>query len=316
MGRNINSLSILSSDMCRFVVKLSLLTGLCLLAVFCAIVLRLIWFDIRDLQRGNEINSGTRYLFIGSSAIGCGICESNSFANTVLWRTQVPPQFTLMRLRELEKIGRLDGIETVIFELGYQSIQQNSKEVMNRLSVEMAPFSWKYLDLLPIRIEAFLYRLIKNRQAPYQVRERGHPAPSVSLSQKAESWIADDLKRVCDAYFEVPRSEKLMCKGWQDSLTNAICGIEDFCRKHAIRPVALLCPVCSRFRRAVPADAEERFAKLLKACVSYNIRVVDGRSAIKDGDFMNVNHLNAKGAALFTEWLYREAGFSVTVDGR
>ena len=302
--------------MYRFIIKLSLLTGLLALAAFCTIVLRLLWFDIVDPQRGNEINPGTRYLFIGSSAIGCGICESNSFANTVLWRTQVPPQFTLMRLLELEKVGRLDGVETVVFELGYQSIQQNSKEVLNRLAVETAPLSCKYLDLLPIRTEVFLYWLLKNRQASYQVRQRGHPAPSVSLTQKSESWIADDLKRVCDAYFEVPRSENLMCKGWQDSLTNAIYGIDTVCRRHAIRPVALLCPMCSRFRQAVSGDVEERFAKLLKACASCNIRVVDGRSTIMDCDFMNVNHLNAKGAALFTKWLYQEAGFGVPIDGK
>lgn len=293
----------------RFAIKIAAFCGLVVCAVFGTIGLRILWFDLRDPQRVNEINPGTRYLFIGSSGIGCGICESNLFANTVLWRAQLPPQFTLMRLLELERLNRLGGIEALVFEIGYQSIEQQSVVTLERTRIETAPLSMRYLDLLPMSEVSFPYDLAIGCQKSYNVREIARPNPGETLVQRSYEWVTNDLHRITAGYFETPRHKDRMCEGWRHSLENSMASIVALCRRHAMRPIVLICPMASMFRQAVPMDAEDRMRPFLRFLKDSGVEIIDGRAVMEDDNFMNVNHLHAEGAIRFTKWFYNKVRF-------
>ena len=264
-----------------------------------------IWLSAEDVERSMRFAPTQKVLFMGDSHVGCTFIEGERYENCVLWESSMPQQFTLMRLREMEKRGALKNIELLVLDIGQQSIGQQRKERMKELWWRMIPLSIRHYDLLPLSLWDRLEQYAKNPNGLIRIR---HAAPDadVSVLTRTPEERESNLRQIAAKHFNWINAPDEMCQGWERSLKSALDEICELCARNQVPLVFISAPLTSYYVNAIPRKAKEKLAELTDLIQDRRVPYYDLREWGEDDLFRDCFHFRLKGARKFTEWFYEE----------
>lgn len=288
----------------RFIFKCTM--GMCLiLALIFLTVAHRVLFSIGTVAQAARVQDGAKYLCVGSSLTGCAIAPSKDLHVDAIWRFNLPWQFTLMRLKDMEQRGSLRGIRAIVLEAAYSTCSQNHRDQMLEAWLGMLPLSWRYGELLTFSWLERVGYLLQNLQKSYLVRQYVHPDPGLNITQRPQEWVDEKLALQIEGWRTI-NYEELMCRHWFVSLENACMGIVEVCKRNDIALVAVQYPMPTCYREHLPPEMKCWFGRLLGILEQHGIRHYDYFDKFPDVCFMDTNHLTKKGAEQFTALLCKE----------
>lgn len=244
-------------------------------------------------------------LFVGDSHIGCTFVEAPRFHNRVLWASSLPQQFTLMRLLDMERLGTLAPVRTLVLDIGLQSFGQQDHSRLNELTFRSLGFAWRHLDRLPLDRGQFFLYLILHPTAPMYLVEAS-PTQTISILDQPLERRQKEFQDTANLHFNWISRPEAMAPNWQTSLKKTILEIQALCTRHNIRLVFFTAPLTSYYRQAIPPELEnllQHFADFIRA---QGIPYYDLRDWCDDRDFFDSFHLTRPAAGRFTERFYRD----------
>ena len=244
-------------------------------------------------------------LFIGDSHIGCTFVENREYENRIVWEPSMPQQFTLMRLLDMERDGGFGNVETVVLDIGLQSLGQQRTERMKEFWWRMLPISWRHQSLLPLGVwDRFEYAIghLAGRMSVMSPM----PTNNVSIVTRTKEERAREFAETSKCHFAWTGTPEQMCEDWELSLHESIDGIIRVCRRNDLRLVFFTAPLTSYYRASIPAIAESKFQKFVSQIRDSGIEYHDLRKWGEDRYFCDSFHFTHDGARRFTRWFYSE----------
>jgi len=185
-----------------------------------------IWHGQAAVTKAFTIPNGTRVLCLGSSHTGCTWQEGDGVHS--IWLNGSAFVFSLMRLKELERLGQLSEIKYCLVDADYEGLCGRMKEKhVEETALQSAYFVWRYLEFLSDvewkYVWAALTWLGHRRDFKSSLPSGGNVYKSLSdekrdgLLKEAESAILsetatsqsvvkmnrkalEEMKRLCDAH--------------------------------------------------------------------------------------------------------------------
>ncbi len=288
----------------RFVSNISLVVAIVGIVFPVPVILRVIYWQTR-VEESLRVEPWQRVLFIGDSHIGCTFVEVPKYENRIIWESSMPQQFTLMRLREMEKREFLNGIEVLVLDFGLQSIGQQRRDRMKEFWWRMLPMTYKYCDLLPLSWREYMSQFVSAPRGRMHIIEN-MPTANISVLSRSEDEKEEEFEKTAEMHFRWMDHPELMCNRWEESLKGAICEIQSICRRNNIRLLFFTAPLTSYYNDSIPQGVEEKLQEIVGYIKGLGIPYYDLRRWGCDDDFRDCFHLRMDGAIKFTEWFYRE----------
>ncbi len=258
-----------------------------------------------EVVASRHLESWQRILFIGDSHIGCTFVEDRAYENRIVWESSMPQQFTLMRLLDMERGGGFGNVDTVVLDIGLQSLGQQRTERMKEFWWRMLPISWRHHSLLPLGAwDRFEYAM--SHSAGRMSVMSPMPTDNISILTRTREERAREFAETSEFHFAWPGTPEQMCEGWEVSLHEAIDGIIRVCRRNNLRLVFFTAPLTSYYRAAIPATVESKFQEFVSQIRDSGVEYHDLRAWGEDGDFRDSFHFTHDGAERFTKWFYSE----------
>ena len=209
----------------RFVLTLISAAVLGVLVVALSLTFQ-IWHGQAATTKAFTIPHGTRILCLGSSHTGCTWQEGDGVYS--IWLNGSAFVFSLMRLKEMERLGQLKTIKYCLVDADYEGLCGRMQEKhVEETTLQSAYFVWRYLDFLPAAEWKYvwaaltwlghrrdfksslpgggnIYKSLSDKMRDNLLKE----AESVILCETATSQsivavnrrILDEMKRLCDAH--------------------------------------------------------------------------------------------------------------------
>lgn len=278
----------------------------CLIAVLfmVTIVLRISSYK-GEVESTMHLQPWQKIVFVGDSHIGCTFVEDEKYENYVLWESSMPQQFTLMRLRDMEKRGVLADVEMLILDFGLQSIGQQRTRRMKEFWWRMIPITIYHNDILPLSLIDKAAQFCRHPRGRIHIKEE-MPEANISILSRSQKEREDDFQKMAEAHFEWINNEQDMCANWEQSLKCAIDEIYDICNRNSIQIVFITAPLTSYYVRAIPDNVNAKLREFTDYIKAKGIPYYDLRDWGEDDDFRDSFHFRLDGAKKFTEWFFAE----------
>ena len=278
-------------------------------AILLMIIIGMHVVAIRDMQSGVEkiytLDPSTEVLFLGSSQVGCSIDEDEErvYHLRKLWVSETITPSCLMRLKEFERRGQLNGLKTVVVPFNVNSVTvQTKKGYLWAWYLEL-PVAWHYMDLLPYGKLDLAWYILCNLRFPFKMLLEEFPPDRKSLAERPEAY----RKKVISVFKKDAQSCSGLAGGQDllDLLFDAYREMDEICRRHGIRFVAFKAPLLPAFERNLPAETQHRIAECEQRLRDMHIEYVKPQVELDERHFFDAVHLTIPGARIFTAELFR-----------
>lgn len=286
----------------KFLINFFLFSAAVVVTVVAIVAVRIALWQ-HAVMESEQMRPGQEILFMGDSHIGCTFVEEPAYSNRVIWCASLPHQFTLMRLKNMERDGMLRHVKTLVIEFGLQSIGQQREERMKSFLLRMLPICWRYQELIPLGFWQKAWHVATHLSADYDIIAE-MPTANIPLSQQPEELREQDWQETCKVHFDWIKEEEKMCKGWERSEMETICSIKSLCDANKIDMIVLTAPLTKRYIRNIPPEAEAIMMKIVGQLESMGVSYYDLRSWGNDDDFRDCFHFTVDGARRFTGKFY------------
>ena len=147
VAQSVASLHIFPVLMKRFVLTLAFASVLGFLVVALSLTFQ-IWHGQAAVEKAFAIPNGTRILCLGSSHTGCTWQEGDGVHS--VWLNGSAFVFSLMRLKEMERLGQLNEVKYCLVDADYEGLcGRMKKKHVEETALQSAYFVWRYLEFLP-----------------------------------------------------------------------------------------------------------------------------------------------------------------------
>ena len=107
-----------------------------------------IWYGQTAVEKAFVAPKGTRILCLGSSHTGCTWQEGDGVCS--IWLNGSAFVFSLMRLKEMERLGQLDGVKYCIVDADYEGLCGRLKRNhVEETFLQSIHYAWRYIVFLP-----------------------------------------------------------------------------------------------------------------------------------------------------------------------
>jgi len=292
----------------RFLLKSILAASLGLACVCAILVVRIVRAQNR-WEKLLETRPDVEVLHIGNSHTGCSWRELPEFRNQKIWCTSSTTLYSLLRLFELDRLGRLGNIKVVIADLDTAGLR-DEVELNERIFLEQLPYAWRYIDEMPLgrlhlAAEALTrlgYRWVMGEEKD---PEEFHP-PAVRYTTRSH----EERKRMHVADFDLADPHVERCRGYKEFQKNVIRKLNRFCIDRGIRLIFFAAPLTSSHRDRPREDREDKLADWFCYVRGLGVEYVDCRCWMKDEDFYDTNHLATDRYEEFTRRFFKEVGLT------
>ena len=290
--------------MVKFLSRLAAVSAI-LLMIIIGMHAVVIWNMQDEVNAVYKIDASTEVLFLGSSQVGCSIDEDEEqiYHLRKLWVSETITPSCLMRLKELERRGQLDGLKTVAVPFNIYSVTSLGKNGYLWAWYLELPVSWRYMDMLPYGKLDLAWYVLCNQRFPFRMLLEEEPPEREALAERPEAYRNKMLSqfrkeaRKMRAYGSVPK--------WEERLFDAYREMDEICRRHGIRFVVYKAPLLPEFERNFPAETQERIAAYEQRLRDMHIKYVKPQIELDEKYFFDAVHLTMPGAKLFTAELFR-----------
>lgn len=209
----------------RFLHRLFLAVLLGGLVISLSLVIQ-IWHGQKAVKAAFTIPAGTEILCLGSSHTGCTWREGDGVHS--VWLNGSAFVFSLMRLKEMERLGQLGGVKHCIVDADYEGLCGRMREKhVKETFLQSVHYAWRYVEFLPGGKYKYAWAALTwlgHRRDFKSATPRGgniykglSESKKASLIKSAESEMAhettaseslvsanvktlDEMKRLCDAH--------------------------------------------------------------------------------------------------------------------
>lgn len=290
--------------MIRFLSRVAALSAILLMIIIGMHVVA-IWKMQDEVNAVYKIDASTEVLFLGSSQVGCSIDEDEERVYNLrkLWVSETILPSCLMRLKELERRGELDGLKTVIVSFNTYSVTSLGKNGYLWAWYLELPVAWRYMDMLPYGKLDLAWYMLCNQRFPFRMLLEEVPPEREALAERPEAYRKKVLSqfrreaREVRAYGSAPE--------WEERLFGAYREMDEICRRHGIRFVVYKAPLLPAFERNLPAEVQDRIAVYEQRLRDMHIEYVKPQIELDERHFFDAVHLTMPGAKLFTAELFR-----------
>ncbi len=259
-----------------------------------------------DVDSAYTIDKSTEVLFVGSSQLGCSIADelSQKYHFQKLWVSDTITPAFLMRLRELERRGQLDGIKTVVVPFNIHSVTAQSERGYLWSWYQELPVSWRYMDIVPYsRIDFFRY-IFSNLRFPFHIHVCDTPPERAPLSKRPQHY----REKAIESF--VLSARNLEARGssvdWERMLFDAYDEMSKICERHKIKFVVYKAPLLPQFEENISTVANMEIAKYEQRLADMGIRYVVVDINLDERHFIDSVHLEMSSAKLYTEALFAQ----------
>ena len=235
---------------CTFVV---LLAGIVLL-------MHILWIarTEKEVVSAYTLRPDQKYLFLGSSQVGCGIHEASEYENRVLWVSDTTLLHSLVRFKELERRSQLGHVKAVVIPFNYIVPQQYSERTLKWGWYQELPVARNHFKDYPFSRVGFVGYVVSNLRWPFlMVAQSGYPKGRPSIASRPEGWRKKFFATVLHEAQNFSYGNGC-CAGWEDLLRSHLCQMKEICQRHSIRFVAFPMPVLPEARANVPRNVLEQ----------------------------------------------------------
>ena len=290
--------------MVRFVSRLALLAAI-LLMVIIGMHAVAIWNMQDDVKAAYKIVPSTEVLFLGSSQVGCSIDEDAErvYNLSKLWVSETITPSCLMRLKELERRGQLDGLKTVVVPFNVNSVTAQTKKGYLWAWYLELPVAWRYMDMLPYGKLDLAWYMLCNLRFPFRMLLEEVPPEREALAERPEAYrkkVISVFKKDAQACSGLAGEQNLL-----DLLFGAYREMDEICKRHGIRFVVYKAPLLPAFERNLPVETQNRIAAYERRLRDMHIEYVKPQIELDERHFFDAVHLTMPGAKLFTAELFR-----------
>lgn len=284
----------------KFLINFFLFSAAVVVTVVAIVAVRIALWQ-HAVMESEQMRPEQEILFMGDSHIGCTFVEEPVYSNRVIWCASLPHQFTLMRLKNMERDGMLRHVKTLVIEFGLQSIGQQREERMKSFLLRMLPICWRYQELIPLGFWQKAWHVATHLSADYDIIAE-MPTANIPLSQQPEELREIDWQETSKVHFGWIHGK--MCKGWERSEVESIFAIKNLCDANRIGLIVLTAPLTKRYIRNIPHEVESTMKKIVGQFQERGICYYDLRSWGNDDDFRDCFHFTVDGAKRFTDFWY------------
>lgn len=290
--------------MVKFLSRVAALSAILLMIIIGMHVVA-IWKMQDDAKAVYKIDPLTEVLFLGSSQVGCSIDEDEGRVYNLrkLWVSETITPSCLMRLRELERGGQLDGLKAVVVPFNVNSVTAQTKKGYLWAWYLELPVAWRYMDMLPYGKLDLAWYMLCNLRFPFRMLLEEVPPERESLAERPEAY----RKKVVSLF----KKDAQICSGLVggqdllDLLFGSYREMDEICRRHGIRFVVYKAPLLPAFERNLPAETQSRIAAYEQRLHDMHIEYVKPQIELDERHFFDAVHLTMPGAKLFTAELFR-----------
>lgn len=254
-----------------------------------------------------RLPEGTRVLLTGDSHIGCTFREDVPGVR-VIWKGATSPGFTVLRLRNIERLGWPRSLRTVVTEVGPQTLYAEHAESLRAPAWEASLFwAWRFPDAWPWGNT--LWRsadfILRTRAAPPATE--GPRTEAIPFPHRSEAEQREALETALASHYErLATPSEWVCA--EKELREELLALRAFCEAKGVRLVLFSAPLTSYYRRHVPDWAGERFAAFQAWLRAAGFEYHDHRDALDDFWFLDTHHLRPRGAERFTAHFLKAHG--------
>lgn len=254
-------------------------------------------------------------LFIGSSSTACSVLEEPKYHNKIVWVYSSGPEFSLMRLQELDRRRQLGNVKILFVDFMINNFNHQSRDLLPKSWVRELPISWRHTFELPGSVCDLVRCMLERPEMDFGIGGKP-PANRPSVGLKTKQWIEELPER--DGAANAILNEKTYIdelnwsKGWRTAMQNSIIEMKKICDRHGIRFVLWSPPLPSFARARIPPAGNALFDEFINYYVSHGVEYVDFRTAFSDDTmFFDWWHLDSESMECFTDLFYRRFGLSV-----
>lgn len=269
----------------------------------------LVVFKLREkaIDRCYTLSPAQKYLFLGSSQMGCGVMERPEFENRVVWKPSTPLQVSLFQLMELDRRRQLDHVKVVAINVNPMSINfAMRQDELNRAFYRNLPTSLRYVGE-DVSLKELLWYGITTAHIPY-----------VTINPVARSPIGPDTKSVVESRDAIHvQKERDGLKSWgagwrvdegrnDEAVRRVLRCVREakkMCDAHGIHLVVLGVPMPKDFNDNLNEDGRAFISKLYSDIRNMGIEVFRPCRELDLDEFADTYHQTQKSAMRSTKTL-------------
>ena len=276
----------------RFVITLSYaaLLGACIISF--SLVVQ-VWHGQKAVKDAFTVPVGTNILCLGSSHTGCTWREGDGVH--AVWLNGSAFVFSLMRLKEMERLGQLDGVRCCIVDADYEGLYGRLREEhVEETFLQSIHYAWRYMEFLPSKNWKYVWAAITwlghRRDFKSATPRDGNIYKGLSEEKRAGL-----LKKTAEELKQTGATSSLIAEYNKKVLDE----MQRLCDAHGIRLILFASPLVKNH----PLREEQRgLLDVWKMyCKKLNVEFWDLRDEMPDELFYDIDHLSDEGRKLISE---------------
>ena len=292
VAQSVASLHIFPVLMKRFVLTLTFASVLGFLVVALSLTFQ-IWHGQAAVEKAFAIPNGTRILCLGSSHTGCTWQEGDGVHS--VWLNGSAFVLSLMRLKEMERLGQLKGVRCCLVDADYEGLCGRLKEKhIEETFLQSVYYAWRYLDFIPGETWKYIWSAVTwlghrrdfKSSAPQggNIYEGLAEEKKASLIKKAE----EELKQTDATSLSITEANK-----------STLDEMKRLCDTHGIRLILFASPLVKDHpMRGVWRGLLDGWKSY---CKKQNVEYWDLRDEMPDELFYDIDHLSDEGRRLISK---------------
>jgi len=288
----------------RFVSRMALLfalLGLIVVVMHMVAIARL----GRDVDAAYTLGENQKYLFLGSSQLGCAVEERDDLCNKVLWVSDTSVPAWHLRLLELERRGQLAHVKAVIVPYNFHVPNQQNDRTLKWAFYQELPISYRYLARMPFSAVDMAAYIACNLRFPFAMQAISeYPRNRPAIASRPQAWRDKNLAHFVSA----ARATKMgggCVPQWESLTRSAYAQMQAICKRHGIRFVIYRQPVLAQCYDALPGDVKAYEDAELLRFRNTGAEILDTPHALDDSLFFDSVHFMEPGTRMFTDLLFK-----------
>ncbi len=247
----------------------------------------------KAVKNAFAVPAGTKILCLGSSHTGCTWQEGDGVHS--VWLNGSAFVLSLMRLKEMERLGQLKGVRCCIVDADYEGLCGRLKEKhIEETFLQSVYYAWRYMDFLPGERWKYIWSAITwlghRRDFKSSTPRDGNIYKGLSEAKKASliKKAAKELRQTDDTSSSITEANKRILDE-----------MKRLCDAHGIRLILFASPLVKD--HLMRGEQRGLLDGWKSYCKEQNVEYWDLRDEMPDELFYDIDHLSDEGRRLISK---------------
>ena len=263
----------------------------------------------KDVEETFSVPEGVQVVGVGNSHVGCTLSEADEFRLKTIWDTGMSFPFHYIRFRELERRGVFDRVKVCVMDCDTPALDYFCKADAWQNAKWTLPFSWRYLDVVPISRASLVANLLSDVHFGMRFQLASDVPPD---SKPWPTWTPDRkeiaMRGLYGRNWRTPFDWDSDCylPDWRERFFGLVKDLQARCARHGVRLVFIMTPLASDDPGRTNPLIWNRISDMAERLREMGCECHDYRTACPDDKFRDSGHLLRSSAHEFTRRFYAD----------